>query len=259
MNYRYFTFLALLLFSVFGYSQDDGYDIKVRKMLEVSGASSNFKDIVFSLVENQSELLSTEDQEYYELFKSEILEIGEDKLLSKYSPIYRKYLSEKELDAIIEFYQTDAGKKLISSMPKIIEDAVYMGEEWAEEIRFEVEKRMQEIKVERFNTILEEDCSYFKEGTFSEMRSDTLNDNNFKYERKGGIQVEEVDGEKTSFRVTWLSECRYSLELLDEHGEVTKDPKLIINIFEVKENSYKYIGKMDGVEFYMDGQLIKER
>jgi len=53
-------------------------------------------------------------------------------------PVYQKYLSEEDIQAINEFYQTPAGKKLIQVQPAIIQESFAIGQEWGQGIATEI-------------------------------------------------------------------------------------------------------------------------
>lgn len=49
-------------------------------------------------------------------------------------PIYEKYYSVEELKAVTAFYETPAGKKVLSTMPQVMQEAMQVGQKWGERI-----------------------------------------------------------------------------------------------------------------------------
>jgi len=49
-------------------------------------------------------------------------------------PIYQKHFTEAEIQAINDFYQTPAGKKLIKEMPDIMQESFVIGQQWGQDI-----------------------------------------------------------------------------------------------------------------------------
>lgn len=47
-----------------------------------------------------------------------------DAMLDDMIPVYQKYLSQTDVNAMIDFYQSPTGKKLISEMPQITQEAM---------------------------------------------------------------------------------------------------------------------------------------
>ena len=55
-----------------------------------------------------------------EFWKNFIREVNSEELLNIINPVYKNYLSIEEMNTVIEFYQTPAGKKWLKSMPPSI-------------------------------------------------------------------------------------------------------------------------------------------
>lgn len=53
-------------------------------------------------------------------------------LLNSIVPLYDKYLSDKEIKDLIQFYQTPLGQKTIQVMPKLMTEAQEAGRRWGE-------------------------------------------------------------------------------------------------------------------------------
>lgn len=60
-------------------------------------------------------------------------------------PIYQKYLTEEDMQAIIAFYDTPAGKKLISALPGIMQESMVVGQQWGENIATDILTKYKEI------------------------------------------------------------------------------------------------------------------
>lgn len=57
-----------------------------------------------------------------------------DKLLDLMVPIYDKYYTADEINALINLYQTPLGKKMIAALPKILAESQAAGGEWGQEL-----------------------------------------------------------------------------------------------------------------------------
>lgn len=53
-------------------------------------------------------------------------------LLDLIVPLYDKYLSDEEVKALIQFYQTPLGQKRIQVMPKLVAESEAVGHTWGE-------------------------------------------------------------------------------------------------------------------------------
>ena len=67
--------------------------------------------------------------EIWDAFKEKIAERFVERMVEIYEPIYRKYLTEKDLQDAIAMYKTPIGKKLVSVNPDITSDAMQAGQE----------------------------------------------------------------------------------------------------------------------------------
>ena len=47
-----------------------------------------------------------------------------DAMLDDMIPVYQKYLNQSDVDAMIDFYQSPTGKKLVNEMPQITQEAM---------------------------------------------------------------------------------------------------------------------------------------
>ncbi len=61
-------------------------------------------------------------------------------------PVYQKHLSQKDIDAILVFYQSPAGQRLIAAQPKIMQESMVIGQQWGENL---TKKIMAEYKAEK--------------------------------------------------------------------------------------------------------------
>jgi hypothetical protein len=55
-------------------------------------------------------------------------------LLEMIIPLYDKYLSDKEIKELVQFYQTPLGQKTIQVMPKLLAESQDVGRKWGENL-----------------------------------------------------------------------------------------------------------------------------
>lgn len=73
------------------------------------------------------------------LFKEEA---NAEELAELFVPIYQKHLTEEDIQGALEFYETEAGKNIIRTLPDVTKDSTAIGEVWGEKISERVMKRM---------------------------------------------------------------------------------------------------------------------
>ena len=71
-----------------------------------------------------------------------------DKLTDMMIPIYQKHLSQVDVDAMNKFYATPSGKKMLKTMPVIMQETRVSGQRWGQSIAYEF-IRLQQKKSEK--------------------------------------------------------------------------------------------------------------
>ncbi len=102
----------------------------------------------------------------------------------------------------------------------------------------------------------QKECENFKNGVF-EMYSDTFKVN---IVRNDSIQISTMRFGVSKYRVKWLGDCEYDIELyettmsfsLDNIGRVFH-----VKIIDVKDEEYSYECRVDGVDMVDTGTITK--
>lgn len=115
---------------------------KVRKLLELTGAASMGNQVMDAMLDQFNKIPNLPEG-FIAKFRE--LASGQD-LLGQVIPIYMKHLDEESLDALIAFYQTDAGKKFIKAQPAIMKESMELGQKWGQELAMKALKILQEEK-----------------------------------------------------------------------------------------------------------------
>jgi hypothetical protein len=58
-------------------------------------------------------------------------------------PIYDRHLTHADVTSLIEFFQSPAGKKLVSVQPEIMKESMQVGQAWGEKLANEVTAELQ--------------------------------------------------------------------------------------------------------------------
>lgn len=86
----------------------------VQKLLNITGAKKQVEEILKTM----TDVLPKGSKQAF------IDPLDPDEMVEQVVPVYERYLSVDELKAIIQFYKTPAGKKLLKAQPKIMEDSM---------------------------------------------------------------------------------------------------------------------------------------
>lgn len=252
LKYLFISIIMMTGSSTF--SQEKLLEDKIIKMIEVMGSNKNVKVVLENMVEAQRDnYAGLVNDEFWELFKMEIMEDGFKDLYAFLTPIYIKHLAEDEIDAIIEFYDSEIGQNLVAKLPNILDESMKAGGEWGKNLAKNILNKIESSNELKFNTELK-NCGSFKEGKFTSSLPDgTL----LKYIRTKDTQIESLKDGEVKSKIEWVSDCRYKIWLLDDIDGMTYKEPLEVNIYEVNGNSYKFIAKMKGYDFYSLGEMEK--
>jgi len=69
-----------------------------------------------------------------------------------YYPLYDKYFTEEDLQAMIDFYKTPTGKKTISVMPQLLQESMQRVSQIIQPEATRIFKEIFEQEIERFNS-----------------------------------------------------------------------------------------------------------
>jgi hypothetical protein len=102
---------------------DAAKEKKVRELLRLSGELTTAKDACDAALKKQKGNASLPPG-YIKRFG----ELADEKFFEDvFTPVYMKHFDEEDIDAIIAFYKTPAGKKLIAERPSLMKDAAQEG------------------------------------------------------------------------------------------------------------------------------------
>ena len=142
MNKRLFVGLlfAFSLIATPAYSEPASPE-SIRKLMESTGAGEVGVQVINQMLPAMKQLVPNAPEEFWQDFMAEI---NADEMIDLVIPIYQKYLTEEDIQAINAFYNTPEGKKLIRVQPLIIQESMQVGQQWGEEIARKVIKRYEE-------------------------------------------------------------------------------------------------------------------
>jgi len=149
LNFRMMKKILLLYFFILSlsitYSQvDKAYEQKVKQMMEVSGGRDAYDAAIGQMFSMYKEQFKEIPETFWKEFEKEFKSISMDELVRLVAPIYGKYLTSKDLDAIISFYTTEEGKKLANSQGAITAESMSVGQEWGAVLGDRILKKLEE-------------------------------------------------------------------------------------------------------------------
>jgi N-glycosylase/DNA lyase len=138
--------IAIILngIALLGFSQDSAKIASIRELLEVTGSGKLGVQAVQNMIASYRQNLPSVPEEFWSEFMKEV---NTEVLTTMVIPIYDKYYSLEELNAIIAFYKTPIGKKVIATLPQIMQESMQAGQSWGKEVG---EKAFNKLKEQGF-------------------------------------------------------------------------------------------------------------
>jgi hypothetical protein len=120
---------------------DPAKEADIRQFMEVAGVEALMTQMMETMADRIKPLMATAlppgdyRDKLIELFFLKFKSKADAKqLLNSIVPLYDKYLSDKEIKELIEFYQTPLGQKTVQVMPKLMSESEQVGRKWGEEL-----------------------------------------------------------------------------------------------------------------------------
>ena len=113
----------------------------INKLMMLSGSN----DLGMQLMDQLIGTFQKSNPEVPETFWQRVkAEINSDGITDLIVPVYEKYFSHEEIKQLIAFYETGIGKKLVASLPAIMQESITLGQEWGRQLGEKVIQQMRE-------------------------------------------------------------------------------------------------------------------
>jgi hypothetical protein len=136
--------IVFVLITVGAQAQSKTYPATLKKYLEVSGSLQAFKGAVSQMMGSFKGMYTSVPAEVWTEFEKEFSSTSMDDLVALLAPVYEKHLTEADLNEVIKFYSTPAGKKLAEKTPGIMQDSMSAGQTWGMKIAEKVQAKLKE-------------------------------------------------------------------------------------------------------------------
>ncbi|MEI6178615.1 MAG: DUF2059 domain-containing protein [Verrucomicrobiota bacterium] len=120
---------------------------EVEKMLQLTGMEKLFVQMKTQMLSGLKSKLTSVPDSFWEKFQEKM---DTHELVEKIIPLYDKYYTLEDLKAINAFYESPVGKKILTTLPQIMQESMKIGQEWGEKIgRQAVEEAQKESEKEK--------------------------------------------------------------------------------------------------------------
>ena len=154
MKSRFVVLIFFILLPLVGVGEetDEHYRQLVDELLEVTGALKIGEQMSAFMVSEMIRALKEADEDLpdraYEVIESEINllvreEIESGSFNELMYPIYRKYLDGSDLEAMIKFYGSKEGMKIVSVLPQLTQEGMIAGQSWGASLGPKIVERVR--------------------------------------------------------------------------------------------------------------------
>lgn len=138
---RNIIFVSTLVFYVVGIQAKPAEPESIKALMQLTGSGEMGMQMMNQLLPALKRMIPEAPASFWE---DVMADVNADEMENMVIPIYQKYLSEADIQAINSFYQTEAGKKLIRVQPLIMQESVALGQQWGQQIAQQVLLKYQQ-------------------------------------------------------------------------------------------------------------------
>lgn len=151
--------VVLLLLAPALYADDASKKAKVEELIQLTQLEKNYSQMIYLMMDSMSlavrqqlsqvkmtparEAMLTEFQkDVTELFREQF---GWDYMLGVYTKLYNEEFTEEEIDGMVAFYRSPAGKSVIEKTPIVMSKATAIGQERGQSLQPAIAELMQDF------------------------------------------------------------------------------------------------------------------
>ena len=117
---------------------------EIERLLELTGMGNIMEQMLDQMLASfQTKEITGIPEEFWTRFRKGV---NTNDLINLIIPIYDKYYTMEDLKVVNAFYSSDAGKRMIATMPQAMNEAVQVGQEWGESLAEKVAAELEKEK-----------------------------------------------------------------------------------------------------------------
>ena len=113
---------------------------EIEKLLQLTGMTNLVDQMKAQMIASMRQNEPQAPAEFWDKFSAKM---DSRQLIEKIIPIYDKYYSVEDLQALNTFYASPVGQKVIKTLPNVMQESMRVGQEWGNEIGQEAAKEIQ--------------------------------------------------------------------------------------------------------------------
>ena len=118
----------------------DGKRTEIERMLRLTGTEQMVDQMLNQMLADISSSITEVPDGFWEEFRKEL---NTQDLIEQIIPIYDKYYTLEDLRVVNDFYESPAGRRVMATLPQIMQEATAIGRAWGAKVyeRAEIKAR----------------------------------------------------------------------------------------------------------------------
>ena len=147
-----FLFLTLSTSTFASSGQETNtYEKDLKYLFQINGSQASYQESVKAMIIQLRSQESNIPTEYWDKAEVEFVNTSVNDLIKMLLPIYRQNLSHEDVLAMIDFYESVAGKRIAQKLPKITTESMQAGMSWGQaigaKIKADIESKGYKIRL----------------------------------------------------------------------------------------------------------------
>ncbi len=253
------SILTNVCFSNFLHSQQSKIE-KIEALIEILNTEERINNLLSNVIDEQLASETQTDSAFWISYRDKFITNFADSILPATISIYDKYLTEEEIDFLYKIYSSEIGKSALIKMDSLIQELMVIGMNYAGSIVAQVSNELEEKEKNELMSRMDfeyTDCNNFKTGRFKQIINDSII---YYYDREENYQIETFGEGKSKYKIDWINNCKYELTLTESNNPYAKEYiglKMIVNIYESTDTTYKFYYKYRNQDDIYEGELIQ--
>ncbi len=226
----------------------------VASILESGLAKETYLNSVEAIIELKRQNYPNVEEEFWPRLQAKVdRELAIDSLVTE---VYKRSYTVAELKEIEAFCSSPTGKKWIKEGPQVDQAVLQLIATHTDRLGAALLEQIQKEKLDLMTRSIT-GCSEMQTGKFFSQQDAALAPVEFTRSKTEQTEVL-VDGSERKFAVNWLTECRYTLRLMEEDGSIDPETKALrVNIYALEKNTYQYAAQFEDGEQIFQGLVEK--
>ena len=116
----------------------------IMRLMDLSGSANMGEQMLNQMMGTFQQRLPDVPQEFWDAYRAEM---DMDELVGLIAPVYARHFTAADVQALIKFYESPVGKKMVTTQPMILQESMAIGQSYSQSVTM---KLMDKLKAEGY-------------------------------------------------------------------------------------------------------------